>query len=94
MTETQTTFTTFTAYATGADQAARLGCDAETVLVQAFEDAGEGSSIYTGEDIELAGATTEADDMDAVLAANGWRRIGAWDTTSGQHIARVERIAR
>ncbi len=86
MTETQTTFT---AYATGADQAARLGCDAETVLVQAVEDAG-----YTGEDIELAGATTEADDMDAVLAANGWRRIGAWDTTSGQHIARVERIAR
>lgn len=85
---------TYTAWALDAEQAELAGADPTGITIQeSYLDDDGSTSIYTGEDMFLdTEVLADADDMDAALTAAGWKRVGQWDTTSGQYIAKVERV--
>ena len=88
--------TTLTATWFTPEQAEAFGGDADITIL--FEDRDEqaicaqGTADQYGDEGQIAGAVTDADEADDILRAHGLRRTGQWTTQDGYNAATVETL--
>ena len=88
--------TTLTATWVTPEQAEAFGGDADITIL--FEDRHEqttydqGTADQYGDEGQIAGAVTDADEADDILRAHGLRRTCQWTTQDGYNAATVEAL--